>query len=147
MVVRRSWEAGGRGKERVNLSDIGHHGLLVWNLAALRRGAGGFRTLARDRRTLKRSSCVWVAQYDCMDFARILQLLPRHWQAACSARGRKYSVDGMGQAARKMQQVACRKSARTRPAVRRTAEQAADDSRKSAKPPFRIPSCDWSYEN
>ena len=28
-VVRRSWEAGGRGKERVNLSDIGHHGLLV----------------------------------------------------------------------------------------------------------------------
>ena len=106
-----------------------------------------FRTLARDRRTLKRSSCVWVAQYDCMDFARILQLLLRHWQAACSARGRKYSVDGMGLAARKMQQVACRMSARTRPAVRRTAEQAADDSRKSAKPPFRIPSCVWSHAN
>ena len=29
VVVRRSWEAGGRGKERVNLSDIGHQGLLV----------------------------------------------------------------------------------------------------------------------
>ena len=28
-VVRRSWKAGGRGKERVNLSDIGHHGLLI----------------------------------------------------------------------------------------------------------------------
>ena len=44
-VVRRSWEAGGRGKERVNLSDIGHHGLLVWNLAALRQGAGGLNSL------------------------------------------------------------------------------------------------------
>ena len=29
VVVRRSWEAGGRGKERVNLSDIGHPGLLI----------------------------------------------------------------------------------------------------------------------
>ena len=28
-------------------------------------GCGGLRTLTRDRRTLKGSSCVWVAQYVC----------------------------------------------------------------------------------
>ena len=42
MVVRRRLEAGGRGKERVNLSVLGHHSDMRLNLAPSRRGAGGF---------------------------------------------------------------------------------------------------------
>ena len=42
-----------RGGGEVNLSVNDHQAVFVWNLAALRRGAGGFRTLTRNRRTLK----------------------------------------------------------------------------------------------
>ena len=82
-----------------------------------------------------------------MFFARILQFLPRLWQAVCVARGRRYSVDCVGPAARNMLKVAGRKSARTRQAVSRTGKQGGDSRQKFAKTPFRVPSCVWSREN
>ena len=42
-----------RGGGEVNLSVNDHQAVFIWHLAALRRGAGGFRTLTRNRRTLK----------------------------------------------------------------------------------------------
>ena len=66
-----------RGGGEVNLSVNDHQAVFVQNLAALRRGAGGFRTLTRNRRTLKGFHAFGLLRMfsgislgSCMDFAR-----------------------------------------------------------------------------
>ena len=67
-----------RGGGEVNLSVNDHQAVFIQYLAALRRGAGGFRTLTRNRRTLKGFHAFGLLRMfsgislgSCMDFARI----------------------------------------------------------------------------
>ena len=64
-----------RGVE-VNLSVNDHQAVFIWYLAALRREAGRFRTLTRNRRTLKGFHAFGLLRMfsgispgSCMDFA------------------------------------------------------------------------------
>ena len=66
-----------RGGGEVNLSVNDHKAVFIQYLAALRRGAGGFRTLTRNRRTLKGFHAFGLLRMfsgispgSCMDFAR-----------------------------------------------------------------------------
>ena len=76
VVVQRRWEADGDGGGEVNLSVNDHQAVFIQYLEALRRGAGGFRTLTRNRRTLKGFHAFGllrmfsgISQGSCMDFA------------------------------------------------------------------------------
>ena len=51
--------------------------------------SGLFRTLTRDRRTLKGVHALGLLRMNALVFGWILQFLPGDWQAAGVARGRK----------------------------------------------------------